>query len=205
MRGPTVAPSQLASRSCWNCYNPGGQAARFDLAFFQPRIPCLISAQSRKPVRIEPREDVMKAIVAAAALALATAQAHAESPVTYTVEQSFDDVVFGLENAVIDRGLVIDSVSHTGEMLERTKADVGSDKTIFVKADVFSFCSAALSRKVMEADPMNVQFCPYDIFVLQFPDSPDQTTIGYRKFPDGPMKEVEALLDGIARDAVGMD
>ncbi|MBK1637216.1 DUF302 domain-containing protein [Rhodovulum adriaticum] len=148
----------------------------------------------------------MKRLFAAAALALSAGMAQADDgTVTYTVDQAFDDVVFGLENAVLGQGLVIDSVSHTGDMLERTKADVGSDVTIFLKADIFSFCSASLSRKVMEADPMNVQFCPYDIFVLQFPDSPDQTTIGYRQYPDGPMKEVEALLDEIAREAVGMD
>ncbi|TCP39701.1 DUF302 domain-containing protein [Rhodovulum marinum] len=147
----------------------------------------------------------MKGMIAGAALALAAAAAQAEGVVTYTVDQSFDDVVFGLENAVLGQGLVIDSVSHTGDMLERTKGDVGSDVTIFTKADIFSFCSASLSRKVMEADPMNVQFCPYDIFVLQMPDSPDQTTIGYRQYPEGPMKEVEALLDTIAREAVGMD
>ncbi|TCP60080.1 hypothetical protein EV663_11376 [Rhodovulum bhavnagarense] len=148
----------------------------------------------------------MKTIIAVAALAMAAGAAHAaEGTVTYTVEQAFDDVVFGLENAVTGQGLVIDSVSHTGDMLERTRADVGSDVTIFLKADIFSFCSASLSRKVMEADPMNVQFCPYDIFVLQFPDSPDQTTIGYRQYPEGPMKEVEALLDSIAREAAGLD
>ncbi|GAA0304988.1 DUF302 domain-containing protein [Rhodovulum strictum] len=147
----------------------------------------------------------MKRLIAAAALALAAASAQAEGVVTYTVDQGFDDVVFGLENAIVGEGLVIDAVSHVGDMLERTRADVGSDVTIFLKADVFSFCSAALSRKVMEADPMNVQFCPYGIFVLQSPDTPDQTTIGFRQFPDGPMKEVEALLDTITRKAVGMD
>ncbi|MEX5727666.1 uncharacterized protein Ga0609869_001019 [Rhodovulum iodosum] len=147
----------------------------------------------------------MKTVLAAAAMAVAATCASAEDTVTYTVDQTFDDVVFGLENAVLGQGLVIDSVSHTGDMLERTKADVGSDVTIFLKADIFSFCSAKLSRKVMEAEPMNIKFCPYDIFVLQFPDSPDETTIGYRQFPEGPMKEVEALLDTIAREAVGLD
>ncbi|SIO51031.1 hypothetical protein SAMN05444722_2883 [Rhodovulum sp. ES.010] len=147
----------------------------------------------------------MKGFAAAIVMAIGAFSAQAEGVVTYTVDQSFDDVAFGLENAVLGQGLVIDSVSHTGDMLERTKADVGSDVTIFIKADIFSFCSAALSRKVMEADPMNVQFCPYDIFVLQYPETPDQTTIGYRQLPEGPMKEVEALLDTIAREAVGMD
>jgi len=37
------------------------------------------------------------------------------------------------------------------------------------------------------------------------PDQDDQTIIGYRSFPDGPMKEVEALLDTIVRSAIGMD
>jgi uncharacterized protein (DUF302 family) len=138
-------------------------------------------------------------------MVLAAGAALAEEPITYTVEQSFDDVMFGLENAILDEGLVIDSVSHVGEMLERTRADVGSDVILYTRADVTSFCSAALSRKMMEADPMNIQFCPYDIFVMQQPDSPDQTTIGYRGFPEGPMKEVEALLDRVARSAVSMD
>ena len=87
-------------------------------------------------------------------------------------------------------------------MLNRTGADVGSEVPLFEEADIFLFCSAVLSRKVMEADPMNIQYCPYGIFVLQMPDTPDQTTVGFRKMPDGPMKEVEALLDGIVKAAV---
>jgi uncharacterized protein (DUF302 family) len=136
-------------------------------------------------------------------VALAATAAQAQDMVSYTTDQSFEDVVFGLENAIIGEGLVIDATSHVGDMLERTKADVGSDVTIFMKADVYSFCSAAVSRKVMEANPMNIVFCPYDIFVAVSPDTPDQTMIGYRSFPEGPMKEVEALLDKIARTAIG--
>lgn len=140
----------------------------------------------------------------AIALTLATPIA-AQDVVTYNTEDSFDDVVFGLESAIIDQGLVIDSTSHVGDMLARTGADVGSDKTVFLNADVYSFCSASLSRKVMEADPMNLMFCPYGIFVMVSPETPDQTTIGYRTFPDGPMKEVQALLDTITRAAIELD
>ena len=139
------------------------------------------------------------------AAALIGTAAQAADVIAYETEQSFDDVVFGLESAILDAGLVIDSTSHTGEMLERTRADVGSDVVLFTQADVFSFCSAVLSRKVMEADPMNIVFCPYDIFVMVRPDRPDVTTIGFRSYPEGPMKEVEALLDGIARAAIGLD
>ncbi len=147
----------------------------------------------------------MKALVIAAGLALAASSSLADSMISYTSTDSYEDVVFGLENAIVDQGLVIDAVSHVGDMLERTKADVGSDVTIFTKAEVFSFCSANLSRKVMEADPTNLRFCPYGIFVAQTPDKPDQTIIGYRSMPEGPMKEVEALLDTIARTAIGME
>lgn len=126
----------------------------------------------------------------------------AEGSVTYQSEDDFDDTVFAVESAILEQGLVIDFVSHTGAMLERTKADVGSDVTIFEGADIFSFCSAALSRKVMEADPMNVVHCPYSIFVIQKGGS-DEVLVGYPEMPEGPMKEVEALLDGIVKDALG--
>jgi uncharacterized protein (DUF302 family) len=140
--------------------------------------------------------------LAAACLAL---PALAADMITYDTDESFDDVVFGLESAILDAGLVIDSVSHTGEMLERTRADVGSDIVLFQNADVFSFCSAKISREVMEDDPMNIVFCPYDIFVMVRPDTPDVTTIGFRTYPEGAMKKVEALLDGIARSAIGLE
>lgn len=137
-------------------------------------------------------------------LALCASTAAAQDAVTYTTDQSFDDVVFGLESAILDRGLVIDSVSHVGTMLERTREDVGSDIVLYTQADAFSFCSSTLSRKVMEADPMNIVFCPYDIFVMVQPDISDTTTIGFRSFPDGAMQEVQNLLDDIAREAIGL-
>ncbi|WP_425044775.1 DUF302 domain-containing protein [Primorskyibacter sp. S87] len=145
----------------------------------------------------------MKQFLLAGILALAAQAAVAQDAVTYSVDQSFDDVEFGLESAIVDRGLVIDAVSHVGDMLERTRADVGSDVVLFKKANVYSFCSASLSRKVMEIDPMNIQYCPYGIFIAEMPDSPEKAIIGYRVMPDGPMKEVEAMLDEITRAAIG--
>lgn len=147
----------------------------------------------------------MKHLAIAAVVACTANIAAAQDAVTYKTDQSFDDVTFGLESAIVDRGLVVDHISHVGDMLERTRADVGSDVVLFGKADVYSFCSAQLSRKVMEADPMNIQFCPYDIFVAEFPDQPDSVTIGFRAMPEGAMKEVEALLDALARSAIGLD
>lgn len=146
----------------------------------------------------------MKKLLISCALLLA-APATAQDIITYDTSDSFDDVVFGLESAILDAGLVVDHISHTGDMLERTREATGSDVVLFEHADIYSFCSASLSREVMEADPMNVVFCPYDVFVMVRPETPDTTTIGFRSYPDGAMKKIEALLDGIARSAVGLD
>ncbi len=141
----------------------------------------------------------------AAAVTLLAMPAAAQEAVTYTTDASFEDVTFALENAIINQGLVIDSVSHIGTMLARTRADVGSDVKLFEGADAYSFCSADLSRQVMEADIANIQFCPYDIFVYVSAENPDETVVGFRGFPEGPMQEVQALLDTIAREAAGVE
>lgn len=119
--------------------------------------------------------------------------------VTYTFDGSFDDATFAVENAIVGAGLKIDYTSHVGEMLARTGKDVGSDVTLFDNADIFVFCSAVVSRKVMEADPTNIAFCPYGIFVT---DRGGKVEVGYRTYPEGPMQQVQSLLDGIVQDAV---
>lgn len=133
-----------------------------------------------------------------AATCLMAPAAMAQDMTSYAFDGEFDDATFNVESAILDRGLVIDYVSHAGEMLARTGADVGSDTVIFDNADIFLFCSAVLSRKVMEADPSNIRHCPYAVFVT---DRDGVVEIGYRHFPDGPMQEVQALLDDISREA----
>ncbi len=85
-------------------------------------------------------------------------------------------------------------------MLNRTCADVGSDNQLFAAADILIFCSAKISREVMEADPMNIGFCPYGIFVAE---DDNGVMVGYRSYPDGPMQKVQTLLSGIVEEAVG--
>ena len=136
----------------------------------------------------------------AAALSLGSAvvAVAGDDIVTYPASGSFEDAIFGVESAIVDRGLVIDYVSHVGEMLDRTAADVGSDVTLFDNAQVFLFCSATVSRAVMEADPMNIGHCPYGVFVA---DRDGDVIVGHRSYPSGPMQEVQALLSEIAEDA----
>ena len=118
---------------------------------------------------------------------------------TYPFDGSFDDATFSIESAIIDKGLVIDYVSHTGEMLNTTADDIGSTVKLFDAADLFVFCSAKISRMVMEADPDNIAFCPYVIFVT---DREGAVTIGYRNYPEGAMQQVQSLLDEIVQEAI---
>lgn len=125
--------------------------------------------------------------------------AHADPVVLYNYDGSFDDATFSVEDAIVSKGLVIDYISHTGEMLERTGKDLGATKEIFKAADIFLFCSAVVSRKMMEIDPLNIVHCPYTIFVFE---NEDGVKIGYNEYPEGEMQEVQSLLDGIVQNAM---
>ena len=125
--------------------------------------------------------------------------------VTYKVEEDIEDVLFAVESEIIGRGYKIDTVSKVGAMLDRTRGDVGGTKKIFRDAQIFSFCSAKLSREVMEIDPANLAYCPYRVFIYATADKPDETVVGHDVFPEGEMKRVEALLDSIVKDALGIE
>jgi len=133
--------------------------------------------------------------------------------VTYSRKGAkFEDVREDLKLAIEERGLVIDYESFVNRMLERTGKDVGSARKLYADARAFVFCSAALSRKTMEADPANMAMCPYSIAVYETLKQPGTVHVSYRRpwRPDGSaaskaaLKEVEALLDGIARKALGL-
>lgn len=152
------------------------------------------------------RSTILFIVVGFAAMALSRhASAEPGGVNIYQVESAFEDVAFALENAVIGRGLVVDHTSHVGEMLNRTAADVGAESDIYAQADVYLFCSAVVSRKMMEADPDNIAYCPYSVFLYELADAPGTVHVGYREMPEGPMQEVETLLDEIAREAAGVD
>jgi len=161
-----------------------------------------------------------KAAVAAAAMvsigaSVALADGHLEAAPgmpdgvkAYVVEAAFEDISFGLENAIVNRGLVIDYTSHIGEMLERTGADVGAAKSLYSNAQTMLFCSAVLSRKAMEADPANIAYCPYAVFAYEQADMPGKIVFGYRELPErgsegskAALGEVNSLLADIIAEA----
>ncbi len=149
------------------------------------------------------------AAVAVAAIATLAGAAGAQEIRSYAKKAGYDDVKFELSNAVIGRGLTIDYSGQLGNMLERTGADVGSTKPLYTQAEFFTFCSAKLSRAMMEADPANIGFCPYVIFIYEAAGKPGEIVVGYRRpAPVGneaskkALAEIDALLDGIVKDAV---
>ena len=129
--------------------------------------------------------------------------------VTYTSKQDFEFVKSAINEAIIEKGLVINNTSHIGAMLQRTGGVVEGAQSIFVKAESYEFCSATVSRLTMEADPHNIVFCPYIISVYVLPKEPNKTYISFRK-PDivgsaaskAALKEVEKLLRDIIEQAI---
>ena len=125
-------------------------------------------------------------------------------------EQSAEDSLFALEQAVIGKGLKIAYHSHFGDMLARTREDVGSDKVLFTKADLLVFCSATLTRKMIEAEITDISFCPYTIFVFERPEEPGASYVGFRRLsgpedgPDSPKGIIDAMLTEIAQEAAGL-
>jgi len=132
--------------------------------------------------------------------------------VNHSKRAKFQDVLDDLKLAIEAKGLVIDYHSFVNRMLERTGKDVGSARKLYADAQAFVFCSAALSRKTMEADPANAALCPYSIMVYETVRDPGMVTVSYRRpwRPDGSaaskaaLLEVEKLLEGLSRQALGL-
>ncbi len=140
----------------------------------------------------------LSALLAALSLGL---PASADGFYTVEAQDDYEDVVFNVELAITNQGLVIDDVSHVGAMLARTKEDVGGAKDLFADARIFSFCSAILSREVIEARLRNIQFCPYNIYVYQSAEEGAPVVIGYREFDEPTMAPVNDLLLRIVTEA----
>jgi len=137
-------------------------------------------------------------ILAAAGALLLCAAAAAADVVSLQTKGSFGEVKENLLLAIQAGGFKIDYTAHIGNMLERTGKDVGATKRVYGSAEAFQFCSAVVSRKMMERDASNIGFCPYVIALYTLPDDPKTVYIVYRKG----LPEVDALLAGIVKEAL---
>lgn len=154
---------------------------------------------------------MLKRIAVLALLAAFAAPAQAADPahlMLVKTKAKFEDVKEDVVNAVTKRGLVVDYTAHIGGMLDRTAKDVGATKKVYDRAEAVQFCSATLSRKMMEADPANIVFCPYVIVIYTLAADPGTVHVGYRRPQQAgtpasraSLKAVDDLLSGIVREA----
>ena len=126
-----------------------------------------------------------------------------------SVKGDFEDIKERVSTAIANRGLVLNYTAHVGNMLDRTGKDIGRDRPVYGNAEVLEFCSAAVSRATMEADPHNIVYCPYTIAVYTLPADAGRVYVAYRKpLPGGagpsmkPLRAVGRLLDDIVREAL---
>ena len=129
-------------------------------------------------------------------------QAEEATPWVRVVSGRFEGVRENLLTAIEGRGIVINSVGHIGEMLDRTGADLGKQTKLYGAAEMFEFCSASASREMMAADPRNIVYCPYSISLYTLPNQPAAVQVAIRPLPDTPaFSAARALLQGILADA----
>lgn len=135
-------------------------------------------------------------------LAIMPAQAAGDDIFTVVAEVPFADAAQGVNDAIVNKGFKIDYHGFIGEMLKRTAEDVGATRQLYKDAEFFTFCSAVISRSVMEDDIGDIAYCPYVVFVYEDASTPGKVTIGHRKLPEGGKRDqVNELLNEIVTTA----
>ena len=119
--------------------------------------------------------------VAACAALYGTAQAASADVVVRSTKGEFKEVKERVLLAIENRGLVLNYTARIGAMLERTGKDMGAARRIYGDAEMLEFCSARVSRDMMEADPRNIVFCPYSIAIYTLPKEKDRVYVAYRR------------------------
>lgn len=128
--------------------------------------------------------------------------------VQFKAQGAYQDVRDSLQMAIEGKGLKVNHTNLIAEMLERTGKDIGATKQVYTAGEQFEFCSATVSRQMMEADPHAIALCPYIISVYTVPG--DATVyLAYRKPPatTNPalakaLAEVERMIVEIIQDAM---
>jgi uncharacterized protein (DUF302 family) len=150
-----------------------------------------------------------KLLILCAMWCLPFAAAAAENyAMVFKTRGTFQDVRDSLESAIEGKGLVINHTNKIADMLERTGKDLGATRQVYQNGEQFEFCSATVSRRMMEADPHAMTLCPYIISVYTIPGD-GNVYIAYRKPPAArqpalkkALAEVEKLITGIIQDAM---
>ena len=137
-----------------------------------------------------------------------TAQAAESYTVLFKAQGTYQDVRDNLQMAIEGKGLKITNTNHIADMLDRTGKDIGETRKVYENAEQFEFCSATISRHMMEADPHSIVMCPYSVVVYTIPGDKN-VYLAYRKPADTrnpalkkTLVELETLLTDIIQDAM---
>lgn len=132
-------------------------------------------------------------------------QGAAQGPVYVyqTQEFGFDEVRENLKLAIQMRGLIISGTLYVQDVLQRTGMDLGYTEDVYTQAESLEFCSALLSHKMTQLDPLNMVVCPFTVSYFVKPDAPDTVYVAFRKILlAGAAEELTARLEDFLHDLV---
>jgi len=116
------------------------------------------------------------------------------------IAADYADVRDALDDAIRDEGLVAPTSSRFGEMLARTASDLGHRADVYGEAEIFSFCSARISARLVAEDVRHIALCPLTIALYTLPQRAGLVYLAYRPpalaSPAGTL--ARALLDDVA-------
>lgn len=128
--------------------------------------------------------------------------------VLFKTQGTFEAVRDSVQAAIEGKGLKVNHVNYIAGMLERTGKDMGATRQVYAQGEQFEFCSATLSRAMMEADPHAIVMCPFNISVYTIPGDA-QVYIAFIRpaAAENPalkkaLADIEALLTEIIQDAL---
>lgn len=128
--------------------------------------------------------------------------------VLFKAHGTYQEVRDQVQSAIEGKGLKINTTHKIADMLDRTGKDLGRTTRVYENAEQFDFCSADVSRRMMEADPHAIAMCPYLISVYKLPND-KHVYIAYRKpaATKNPalkktLADVEKMMNDIIKDAM---
>lgn len=127
---------------------------------------------------------------------------------TYRAKESFETIKENLQQAITNKGLIISGTLHVSDMLNRTAKDLHMTTNAYQQAEAFEFCSALLSHKMIQVNPVNLTACPFTIAFFVKPEETDMVYVAFRK-PQlaGESKEISQeinkFLHEIVKEAIG--
>jgi hypothetical protein len=120
----------------------------------------------------------------------------------------YGDVREDLLLAIEARGFVVGAIGDLGMMLGRSAPDFGRAR-VYLHAEYFNFCPAQLAHALAAADPANLGYCPFQMFMFEATANPGTIVVGYRRpgLDGNPatravLADAERLFAAIAKAAV---